>query len=177
MRIILPRASKMSDPDPRSLIPDPDSAIADPRSSIRDPRSAVSTLRVRYSETDQMGYVYHPNYLVWCEIGRTDFIRGIGPSYAELEAQGWLLAVTDASIRFAAPGRYDDLVRVTSRVERVQSRSITFNYEIDRIEPAPVQRLATATTRLIALDTSGTPRTLPPELLQRFRDAVATTAS
>jgi acyl-CoA thioester hydrolase len=180
VRIILPRASQMSDPDPRSLIPDPDSAIPDPRSPILDPRSpildprsGVSTLRVRYSETDQMGFVYHTHYLVWCEIARTDFIRNIGPSYSQLEQEGWLLAVTDANVRFAAPGRYDDLVRVTCRIERVQSRSITFSYEIERIEPAPVQRLSTATTRLIALDRSGAPRTLPSELLQRFRDAVA----
>ncbi|MEX2282241.1 MAG: thioesterase family protein [Gemmatimonadota bacterium] len=143
------------------------------RSAIHDPRSSVSTLRVRYSETDQMGFVYHPHYLVWCEVARTDFIRGIGPSYAQLEQEGWLLAVIDASIRFIAPGRYDDLVRVTCRLERVQSRSITFSYEIERIEPGPVQLLSTASTRLIALDRSGAPRTLPPELLQRFRDAVA----
>ncbi len=124
-----------------------------------------------------MGFVYHTHYLVWCEIARTDFIRNVDLSYAQLERQGWLLAVTEADIRFVAPGRYDDLVRVTCRIDRVQSRSITFSYEIERIEPAPVQRLSTATTRLIALDPSGAPRTLPPELLQRFREAAATTIS
>jgi acyl-CoA thioester hydrolase len=119
-----------------------------------------------------MGFAYHPHYLVWCEVARTDFIRKLGTSYAQLEREGWLLAVTEADIRYLAAGRYDDLVRVTCRVERVQSRSITFSYVIERVEPAPTQELATASTRLVALDKRGTPRTLPPELLQRFRDVV-----
>ena len=148
-----------------------------PASATRTPdraaRPAVSTLRVRYSETDQMGFVYHPHYLVWCEIARTDFMRNLGLPYAELERAGWLLAVTEANIRYSAPGRYDDVVTVSCRLERVQSRSVTFTYEVVRTEPGPAQRLATATTRLIALDREGAPRTLPPELLTRFRDAAA----
>ena len=134
-------------------------------------RPSLSTLRVRYSETDQMGFVYHPNYLVWCEIARTDFMRELGLPYAELERAGWLLAVTEASIRYGAPGRYDDLVIISCTLERVQSRSVTFAYEVVRIQPGPEQRLATATTRLVALDRSGSPRTLPSDLLTRFRDA------
>jgi acyl-CoA thioester hydrolase len=149
---------------------------AEDRSSILDPRSSVSTLRVRYSETDQMGFVYHTNYLVWCEIARTDFIRSIGPSYAELERRGYLLAVTEAQVRFIAAAHYDDVIRVTCSLAKVQSRSITFDYTVDRIEIDPEQRLATATTRLIALDRAGAPRTLPPELLQKFRDAATSTS-
>ena len=119
-----------------------------------------------------MGFAYHPHYLVWCEVARTDFIRKLGTSYAQLEREGWLLAVTEADVRYLAAGRYDDLVRVTCRVERVQSRSITFSYLIERVEPGPAKELATASTRLVALDPRGTPRTLPPELLQRFRDVI-----
>jgi acyl-CoA thioester hydrolase len=140
---------------------------------ISEGRSSVSTLRVRYAETDQMGFAYHPNYLVWCEIGRTDFMRELGSRYAELEEAGWLLAVTEVEIRYLAPARYDDIVRVLCTIERVQSRSVTFSYEISRTEPAPEQRLATASTRLIALDRAGNPRTLPPDLLNRFRSAIS----
>jgi acyl-CoA thioester hydrolase len=140
---------------------------------VSNGRSSVSTVRVRYSETDQMGFAYHTNYLVWCEIARTDFMRELGTRYAELEQAGWLLAVTEAEIRYLAPARYDDIVRVLCTIERVQSRSVTFAYEITRTEPAPEQRLATATTRLIALDREGNPRTLPSELLNRFRSARA----
>jgi acyl-CoA thioester hydrolase len=75
-------------------------------------RAHVSEFRVRYAETDQMGVVYHANYLVWCEVGRTDFIRAAGMSYREMEAAGVGLAVSDATMRFHAPARYDDVVRV-----------------------------------------------------------------
>jgi acyl-CoA thioester hydrolase len=136
---------------------------------------SVSTFRVRYSEVDQMGFVHHPNYLVWCEIARTDFIRQLGTPYAQLERDGLLLAVTEAEVRYAAPARYDELVAVTCSLERVQSRSISFNYEIRRLEPGPEQRLATARTRLIAIDRNGLPRTIPSELLVRFRDAIEQT--
>jgi acyl-CoA thioester hydrolase len=127
-----------------------------------------TTLRVRYAETDQMGVAYHANYLVWCEVGRTDFIRGLGLPYAELERRGTFLAVADASIRYRAPARYDDLLRVATRVESAGSRAITFGYEISRIEPDPVL-LATARTTLVSLDGRGGTRKLPPDLLGLFR--------
>lgn len=135
-------------------------------------RRSLSTVRVRYAETDRMGVVYHTNYLIWCEIGRTDFIRGLGTSYAEIEDHAIRLAVADAAIRYLAPARYDDVVRIETRLERVRSRAITFAYEIDRIEPGPALRLASASTRLIALDATGAPRTLPPDLLAALRSAV-----
>ncbi|MDZ7630965.1 MAG: thioesterase family protein [Gemmatimonadaceae bacterium] len=71
-------------------------------------------LRVRYAETDQMGVVYHSNYLIWCEVGRTELIRQYGHSYADIERLGVGLAVSDAALRFHAPARYDDLIRVTT---------------------------------------------------------------
>jgi acyl-CoA thioester hydrolase len=116
-----------------------------------------------------MGVVYHTHYLVWCEIGRTDFIRRLGVSYAELERQGLFLAVADATIRYAGAARYDDPIRVGTWVEAVRSRMITFRYEIVRDDGASPQPLATAATTLIALDKNGATRALPPELLERFR--------
>ena len=65
--------------------------------------------RVRYAETDQMGVVYHANYLIWCEVGRTDFIRARGMSYADIERAGIGLAVSELSARFHGAARYDDL--------------------------------------------------------------------
>jgi len=137
-------------------------------------RTTSSVVRVRYSEVDQMGFVYHPHYLVWCEIGRTDFIRELGSTYAEIEKQGLLLAVAEAQLRYAAPARYDNLVRIDCWLERVQSRSITFGYEIRRIEPGPEQQLVTATVRLVSLDANGALRTIPADLLRRFKDAEST---
>ena len=117
---------------------------------------------------------YHTHYLVWCEIGRTDLIREIDRSYADIERDGLLLAVAEAQVRYVASARYDDLVTVETRIERAQSRIVTFAYEIFRDEPGPRQLLATATTKLIALDRNASPRQLPKDLLQRFRDVQTT---
>ena len=77
--------------------------------------------RVRYAETDQMQVVYHSNYLIWCEIGRTEFIRALGTPYAELERQNVTLAVVEASMRFHSAARYDNLIRVTTTISVVIS--------------------------------------------------------
>lgn len=130
----------------------------------------VSELRVRYSETDQMGVVYHAEYLVWCEVGRTDFIRGLGLPYAELERRGTSLAVAEASIRYHAPARYDDLIRVETRLVEVRSRAITFEYLIRHAVSG--DRLASARTLLVCLDPSGKPAPLPADvraLMERGR--------
>ncbi|MGH7446010.1 MAG: acyl-CoA thioesterase [Longimicrobiales bacterium] len=138
------------------------------------PAEGVTRLRVRYGETDQMGFVYHPNYLVWCEIGRTELMRDLGFAYADMERAGIRLAVAEASLRYARAARYDDAIRVVTRLDGAQSRTITFHYDIFR-EPsdraADLERLATAQTKLIAIDENGAPRRLPQELLQRFRDS------
>ena len=133
-------------------------------------RRSVSTFRVRYAETDQMGLVHHAAYLVWCEIGRTDFIRELGTSYAEIERSGVLLAVADASLRYGAGARYDDLVRVETRLEQLRSRTLTFAYEIGRVEPRPGP-LAEATTTLVCIDTEGRTRRLPGAVAGLFEGA------
>jgi len=139
-------------------------------------RETVSEVRVRYSETDQMGVAYHAHYLVWCEVGRTDYIRELGMPYALLEQGGLRLAVAEAHLRYVAAARYDDVVHVHTWLERVQSRAVTFGYELVRAAPREPLRLATAETKLIALDRSGAPRILPAALVEKFRD-VATTAA
>ncbi|MBW3535950.1 MAG: acyl-CoA thioesterase [Gemmatimonadetes bacterium] len=130
-------------------------------------RRSTAPFRVRYGETDQMGVAYHANYLVWCEMGRTDLIRELGMSYAELERRGTYLAVAEATIRYGAAARYDDLIRVETWVESVKSRTVTFGYQVHRIEPDPA-RLATARTTLISIDSNGRPRALAPEVLALF---------
>jgi acyl-CoA thioester hydrolase len=126
--------------------------------------------RVRYAETDQMGVVYHANYLVWCEIGRTELMRTLGFAYADVEASGIRLAVADAYVRYGRAAVYDDAIVVTTRIAAAQSRTITFEYDISRETAAGTEPLATATTRLIAIDVHGSPRRLPPDLLERFRE-------
>jgi acyl-CoA thioester hydrolase len=119
-------------------------------------------LRVRYAETDQMGVVYHANYLAWCEVGRTELIRRRGRSYAEIEKLGVGLAVSDAALRYHAPARYDDLIRVTTTLTDVRSRSMTFEYVIAHAERGT--KLVSASTTLIGLDPQGRIARLPDEL-------------
>ena len=132
---------------------------------------SVSELRVRYAETDQMGVVYHANYLVWCEIGRTDFIRQHGVGYAEMERNGVLLAVSEVSLRLHAPARYDDLVRIETSLAEVKSRQITFDYIITRADSE--ERLATARTSLVCLARDGRPAALPSDVRSRLEAALA----
>ena len=119
---------------------------------------------MRYAETDQMGVVHHRNYLVWCELGRTEHFRKLGASYSELERSGVVLAVAEANVRYAAPARYDDRIRVDTRVSAVGSRGVTFEYTIYRADDGV--RLASARTTLVALDRSGRVITLPSHVRQ-----------
>jgi acyl-CoA thioester hydrolase len=130
----------------------------------------ISEFRVRYSETDQMGVVYHAEYLVWCEVGRTDYIRGLGLPYAELERRGTALAVAEAFIRYHSPARYDDLIRVETRLVDVRSRAITFEYLIRNGDTG--DRLATARTLLVSLDSSGKPVPMPPDVRALMESAI-----
>lgn len=139
-------------------------------------RSTVE-LRVRYAETDQMGVVYHANYLVWCEVGRTELIRRMGVAYAELERDGVFLAVSDAHLRFHGSARYDDLVAVETRLEELRSRQLKFAYQIFRKEPDVRQRLVTARTTLTALDRSGRPCKLPRAVLSMFSSVATASAA
>jgi len=106
--------------------------------------------RVNYSETDQMGFVYHANYLVWMDMARTEHLRERGVSYKDLEEQGIFLAVTDVRVRYRQPARYDDLVQVRCWVRDRASRRVIFGYAIERAETDEL--LATAETSLIALN-------------------------
>lgn len=125
--------------------------------------------RVRYAETDQMGVVYHANYLVWCEMGRTDFIRNRGMSYADMERAGISLAVSELSARFHGAARYDDMIRVRTTLAEFRSRAITFDYVISRADDG--DRLVTARTTLVSLDAVGRPVALPAEIRALFTAA------
>ena len=122
----------------------------------------IVEVRVRYSETDQMGVVYHANYLVWCEIGRTDLIRRLGTSYADLEKDGVALAVIDASVRYHFAAKYDDLIRVRTILTDVRSRTVTFNYTIENATTGA--RLASASTTLASINKEGKLVVLPGEI-------------
>jgi acyl-CoA thioester hydrolase len=130
----------------------------------------ITELRVRYAETDQMGVVYHANYLAWCEVGRTEYIRSAGMSYRDIEEAGVGLAVSEATMRFHGAARYDDRVRVETRLTEVRSRSVTFEYAVLLAETGT--RLVSATTRLVSVDRTGRTIAMPSEV-RRFLETAA----
>ena len=113
------------------------------------PLVSETLARVNYSETDQMGVVYHANYLVWLDIARTEHLRRTGVTYADLERRGLRLVVGDLRVRYRQPARYDDLVRVRCWVRECLSRRITFGYAIDI--PERERLLVTAETAMMVL--------------------------
>ena len=111
-----------------------------------------------------MGVVYHANYLAWCEVGRTELIRQRGRSYATIEALGIGLAVSDAALRYYAPARYDDLIRISTTLTDVKSRSLRFSYLIAHADRGT--KFVVASTTLIGIDSAGKIARLPHELLE-----------
>jgi acyl-CoA thioester hydrolase len=89
-------------------------------------------VRVRVADTDMMGVVYNSNYLIWFEIGRSELMRDRGLTYHDVESRGLSLPVTEAFLRVRAPGRYDDLLQVETRVGAVRTRQVAFLYQIRR---------------------------------------------
>jgi len=111
-----------------------------------------------------MGVVYHSNYLIWMEVGRVDYCRAAGFNYKEMEADGILLAVAEASCRYLSPARYDDEVTITTTVQTGNRRMMTFSYEMTCGE----RRIATGWTKHIFLDRSMKPARLPEKYLLYF---------
>lgn len=124
-------------------------------------------LHVRYAETDQQGVAYHANYLVWMEVARTDLLAAVGYPYRALEEAGVFFAVVEASCRYRGAARYDDEIRITTRVRHVRSRSVVFDYELS-VAREPV---ASGSTTLVALDARRRPRRIPGQILRALGGA------
>jgi acyl-CoA thioester hydrolase len=127
-------------------------------------------LRVRYSETDQMGQAYYANYLVWFEAARGHLMRELGLPYGRLEEEGFLLPVTRFAARLVRPARYDDDLRVRLWVTALRSRGVSFVYHVLRAG----ELLAEGSTEHVSVDRAGRPVRLPDralELLGSYRDA------
>lgn len=87
-------------------------------------------VRVRYQETDQMGVVYHANYLTYFELGRVEWLRSKGLDYAALEKSGVLLPVVNVTVNYQSPARYDQLIKVVTTLEKIGGASVVFYTQI-----------------------------------------------
>lgn len=99
-------------------------------SSIVDGHTTL--YRVRYSDTDKMGVVYHGGYLRLFEIGRTEYLRDRGLPYSELEASGYMLPVLESHCEYLLPAHYDDLIEIRTRIEPLAGARLTIHYELRR---------------------------------------------
>lgn len=97
---------------------------------IRKMYISETTVRVRYAETDKMGYVYYGNYTQYYEVGRVEALRALGSSYKEMEDNGVMLPVYSCAIKYLKPALYDDLLVIKTIIKEIPTAKITFDYEI-----------------------------------------------
>jgi acyl-CoA thioester hydrolase len=126
--------------------------------------------RVRYAETDQMGVVYHSNFVIWFEVGRVEMLRQLGFTYSEMEKQdGTHIAVVDMRCRYKAPARYDDMVTIRTRLVNVRDSLLHFGYEVVRDQDGIT--LAEGETVHLVVDSEFKRIPLPQKYLASFLKA------
>lgn len=131
-----------------------------------------AVLRVRYAETDQMGVVYHANYLVWFEVGRVELFRALGVEYKRMELEDDChIVVAEAHCRYRHPARYDEVLRVRTRIAEAKNRTVRFSYELFR--DADNHLLATGETTHVICGRNGKPKMLP----EKYRAVFMATAA
>jgi acyl-CoA thioester hydrolase len=129
---------------------------------------SITSIRVRYAETDAMGIVHHAAYPVWMELGRSDLLRDLGHSHAERERRGVMLSVAELHVKYRAPARYDELLEVRTRLMETGRRRVTFAYAILR----EGTRLVEGESVHIVTGPDGRARVLPDDLLQLISRAL-----
>lgn len=134
--------------------------------AVRGPASETR-VRVRYVETDQMGVVYHSNYLIWLEVGRVEFIRQLGLNYRQMEEEdGCGISVVDVHARYRAPARYDDELVIETRLLAARGAVIKFGYRILRETDGVL--LCEAETAHVCVGKDMKKRNLPAKYAERF---------
>jgi acyl-CoA thioester hydrolase len=126
------------------------------------PDSHTIEIRVRYAETDAMGYLHHARYFVYFEMGRTELLRANGVRYRDMEAEGVFYVVARLECRFKAPAHYDDLLHLTTTTVRLTPVRVEHEYHLRRDDTL----LAEARSTLVAVGRDGRPRGLPEPLFE-----------
>jgi acyl-CoA thioester hydrolase len=126
-------------------------------------------IRVRYGDTDQMGFAYYAHYLRWFEIGRAEMLRALGWSYRSVEEAGLQLPVLEACCRYLKPARYDDEVRIETGVLELKRASVRFGYRI--VRDGDGELLAHGETEHCFLDRAGKPTRPTPRLAALLEQA------
>lgn len=122
----------------------------------------TTRIRVRYSETDRMGYVYYGNYSVYFEVGRVEGLKELGVSYKELEDNGIMLPVLEYTIKYFKPAYYDDLLTINTVIEDISGSRIFFTYKTYNEQGDLINE---ASTTLVFVDRSSGKPTRPPQYI------------
>jgi acyl-CoA thioester hydrolase len=130
----------------------------------------VARVRVRYAETDQMGVVYHSNFIIWFEVGRVELLRELGFTYKEMEADGLHLPVAEVKCRYKASAMYDDVVLIRTRMMNLRGFLIHFGYEAVRESDGTV--LAEGETVHLVVGRDMQKMSLPGKYMVPFRKAM-----
>jgi acyl-CoA thioester hydrolase len=131
-------------------------------------RHAAPQIRVRYAETDQMGVVYHANYLIWFEVGRVELMRTLGFDYKRMEIDDDChIVVVEARCRYKAPARYDDVIAIETTISALRGFVLKFRYRVVRVDDGTL--LAEGETTHVITDGNMQKRTLPEKYVQAFR--------
>lgn len=120
-----------------------------------------SPIRVRYAETDTMGVVYHSNFLVYFEIGRTDYFRELGFTYKEMESSNVYMPVTECFCRYILPAHYDDELEIRTKFATLSRLRFKFDYEVVRMSDSKI--LAEGYTIHVPVNASGAPCRIPEQ--------------
>ncbi len=114
-------------------------------------------IRVRYNETDSMGFVHHANYFTYFELGRTELLRASGGNYRRMEESGLLVVVVRASCKYQRPAKYDDLLTIKTKITRITAAKIEHEYQVFRGE----EQLAQAQVTLAVVNRAGAVQPVP----------------
>ena len=140
------------------------------------PHAVHVRTEVRYAETDQMGVVYHSNFIIWFEVGRVELLRQLGFRYRDMEEQDDChIAVVDVKLRYKAPARYDDEILVRTTLANMRESLLHFRYQILRAEDETL--LCEGETTHIVVDSNFERTQLPEKYLKAFQSATARPAS
>ncbi len=124
-------------------------------------------IRVRYGETDQMGYVYYGNYAQYFEMGRVEWLRNLGASYKSMENNGIMLPVLKLNVNYLQPAKYDDLLTLKTTLKKAPSAKIEFDFEIFNEND---ELLTTGYTSLVFIDMKkNRPTRCPDYLLEKIK--------
>lgn len=130
------------------------------------------SFKVRYEETDRMGIVYHSNYIVWFDMGRTEFLRALGYAYSDLEKEGVWLPIIEVGCTYKNPAKYDEEVTVETHIEELTRVKIRFGYKVYRgeellVEGFTVQAFTTDKLKPIGLNR------VRPDIYKMLSDAAS----